>query len=66
MTSTATQVATMAALRGGSVMGASVLSNAGDLMGGFMSHRKLTVTEVWALRGRNPTPRFTPTLPRSK
>jgi hypothetical protein len=52
MTSTATRVATMAALRGGSVMGASVLSNAGGLMGGFMSHRKPTVTEVWALPGQ--------------
>ena len=52
MASTATQVATMAALRGGSVMGASVLSNAGGLMGGFMSHRKPTVTEVWALPGQ--------------
>lgn len=52
MTSAATQVATMAALRGGSVMGASVLSNAGGLMGGFMSHRKPTVTQVWALPGQ--------------
>jgi hypothetical protein len=39
-------------LRGGSVMGAGLIGNAGGLMSGFMSHRKPTVTEVWALAGQ--------------
>jgi hypothetical protein len=42
----------MAALHSGSAMGAGMIGSAGGLVSGFMSHKKPTVTEVWALPGQ--------------
>lgn len=52
MTSMAVQAGTMAAMRSGSVMGASMMGPASMAVGGFLGHRKPTVTHVWALPGQ--------------
>jgi hypothetical protein len=48
----AVQAGTMAALHSGSAMGAGMIGSAGGLVSGFMSHKKPTITEVWALAGQ--------------
>ena len=48
----AMQAGTMALMHSGSAMGAGMLGSAGGLVSGFMSHKKPTVTEVWALPGQ--------------
>jgi hypothetical protein len=52
MTSMAVQAGSMAAMRSGSVMGASMMGPASMAVGGFLGHRKPTVTHVWALPGQ--------------
>lgn len=48
----AVQAGTMAAYHSGSAMGAGMMGTAGGLMSGLMSHKKPTVTQVWALPGQ--------------
>jgi hypothetical protein len=52
MTSMAVQAGSMAAMRSGSMMGASMMGPASMAMGGFLGHRKPTITHVWALPGQ--------------
>jgi hypothetical protein len=52
MTSMAVQAGSMAAMRSGSMVGASMMGPASMAMGGLLGHRKPTVTHVWALSGQ--------------
>ena len=52
MTSMAVQAGSMAAMRSGSMMGASMMGPASMAMGGLLGHRKPTITHVWALSGQ--------------
>jgi len=52
MQTVAMTAAQEAAYRSGSYTGASAIGAAGGVMGGLMSHRKPTVTDVWALPGQ--------------
>lgn len=48
----ALQAGTSALYRSGSVIGGGMLGSAGGMVSGFLSHRKPTVTEVWAVPGQ--------------
>jgi len=48
----AMQAGATALYRSGSVVGGNMLGSAGGIVSGFLSHRKPTVTEVWAIAGQ--------------